>query len=88
MHVLICHNLIIERYGKQMKTGAQVIEEMRKRGETVTAWANKNGFTVQQVQNVVCGRAKGNWGIDVKLKELNAKRDELANDLISSGMYE
>lgn len=63
MHVLICHNLIIERYGKQMKTGAQVIEEMRKRGETVTAWANKNGFTVQQVQNVVCGRAKGNWGI-------------------------
>jgi len=26
--------------------------------------------------------------IDEKLKELNAKRDELANDLISSGMYE
>lgn len=26
--------------------------------------------------------------IDVKLQELNAKRDELANDLISSGMYE
>ncbi|MDP2144410.1 MAG: hypothetical protein Q8J80_09820 [Gallionella sp.] len=26
--------------------------------------------------------------IDAKLKELNAKRDELANDLISSGMYE
>ncbi len=26
--------------------------------------------------------------IDAKLQELNAKRDELANDLISSGMYE
>ena len=54
---------MIERYGNQMKTSAQVIEEMRKRGETVTAWANKNGFTRQQVQNVLDGRAKGNWGI-------------------------
>lgn len=26
--------------------------------------------------------------IDVKLQEINAKRDELANDLIGSGMYE
>jgi len=46
-----------------MKTGSQVIEEMRKRGETVTAWAKKNGFTRQQVQNVLYGRAKGNWGV-------------------------
>ena len=46
-----------------MKTGTQVIEEMRKRGETVTTWANKNGFTEQQVRNVIYGRAKGNWGV-------------------------
>lgn len=46
-----------------MKTGTQVIGEMRKRGETVTSWTRKNGFTGQQVRNVIYGRAKGNWGI-------------------------
>lgn len=45
-----------------MKTGAQVITEFRARGETVTAWANKHGFTPQQVLNVIHGRAKGHWG--------------------------
>ena len=68
---------MIERYGSQMKTGAQVIDEMRRRGETVTAWANKNGFTVQQVQNVIHGRAKGNWGashaVEVRLGMKNGE---------------
>ncbi|MDD4978784.1 MAG: DNA-binding protein [Gallionella sp.] len=63
-----------------MKTGAQVIEEMRRRGETVTAWANKNGFTFQQVQNVIHGRAKGNWGKSHAVAvKLGMKKGEIIN---------
>lgn len=64
-----------------MKTGTQVSEEMRKRGETVTAWAIKNGFTPQQVQNVIHGRAKGNWGISHTVAvRLGMKNGEIITD--------
>lgn len=64
-----------------MKTGAQVFEEMRSKGETITSWAVKNGFTYAQVQSVLTGRAKGNWGVSHNIAvKLGMKKGEIINN--------
>lgn len=64
-----------------MKTGTQVIEEMRNRGETISAWAKSNGFTVWQVMNVIHGRAKGHWGTSHNVAvKLGMKDGVIVND--------
>lgn len=44
------------------KTPKQVKEDFRKRGQTFSDWARKNGFDPHKVIRVLNGYAKGNWG--------------------------
>lgn len=46
----------------RVKTGAQVRQEFRRRGQTVRAWATQHGFSESLVHEVLSGRKKGCWG--------------------------
>ena len=64
-----------------MKTPQQVLKAMRRRGETITDWAKSNGFSRQQVANVLNGRAKGHWGKShVIAVKLGIKDGVIANE--------
>ncbi|OIR16789.1 hypothetical protein GALL_26090 [mine drainage metagenome] len=64
-----------------MNTPQQVLKAMRRRGETITDWAKKNGFPRQQVANVLYGRAKGHWGAShVIAVKLGIKDGVIANE--------
>lgn len=50
-----------------MKTLEQVKQDFRRRGETVTGWARRNGFKPNNVRAVIYGRGKGHWGESHKI---------------------
>lgn len=62
-------------------TANKVKEQFRQRGETVTDWALKNGYTRNEVYRVLNGQAKAYYGraheIAVKLG-LKANPEQLA----------
>lgn len=43
-------------------TATQVKERFRQRGKTITAWAEENGYTRNEVYRVLNGQAKANYG--------------------------
>lgn len=45
-----------------MSTREQVRQEMRRHGITMTAWAQANGVTADQVRDVLRGKARGDRG--------------------------
>jgi gp16 family phage-associated protein len=45
-----------------MKTGEQVRREFVFRGESISAWARKHGFSAAQVFEVIAGRNRGRRG--------------------------
>lgn len=60
-------NFLEEYKGIHMKTLEQVKKDFRRRGETITGWAKKNGFKPANVRAVIYGRGKGNWGESHKI---------------------
>lgn len=43
-------------------TAEKIKEQFRQRGETVTEWASKNGYTRNEVYRVLNGQAKAYYG--------------------------
>lgn len=68
-----------------LKTIEQVKQEFRFNGTTVASWAEKNGYTPQEVYKVINQQHKGNYGrsheIAVRLG-LKADNSE-GNNLVS-----
>lgn len=52
---------------KQLKTRAEVKQDLIRQGITITAWAVKNSFNPHHVRDVLRGRAKGNFGESHKI---------------------
>jgi gp16 family phage-associated protein len=47
---------------EQVKTPEQVKEDFAKRGETITDWAKKHGYTREEVYRVLNGQNKARYG--------------------------
>lgn len=64
-----------------MSNVEQVRRHWKRHGITMTSWARANGYSSQQVRDVLRGRAKGNWGashaIAVKLGLKDGVIDEV-----------
>ncbi|MGE4404465.1 DNA-binding protein [Pseudomonas sp.] len=43
-------------------TAEQVKQRFKSRGKTITAWAEENGYTRNEVYRVLNGQAKANYG--------------------------
>ncbi|EHJ3655112.1 DNA-binding protein [Salmonella enterica] len=57
----------------------QVKKLLRRKGVTVTAWANENGFDRNQVYQVLNGRCKANFGKSHEIAvKLGLKADNVA----------
>lgn len=63
-------------------TAEQVKQRFKSRGKTITAWAEENGYTRNEVYRVLNGQAKANYGkahdIAVKLGLKVAEADAAA----------
>ena len=58
-----------------MKTAAEVKEEFRRKGVTVTEWARSNGFGVASVHRVMSGKSKCYRGKAHKISVLLGLKD-------------
>lgn len=47
---------------KKPLTSAQIKQRFEARGETISAWARANGYTVQEVYRVLNGQSKAKYG--------------------------
>jgi gp16 family phage-associated protein len=64
-----------------MKTIQQARQDLADRGETLSAWARKNGFNPENVRAVVYGSAKGKWGESHKIAvKMGIKQGVIVDD--------
>lgn len=60
---------------KSVLTGEQVREDFLRKGEPISAWAVRNGFSPAHVSNVLSGRNKGARGKSHKIAVLLGMKD-------------
>lgn len=66
-----------------MKTTAQVKRDFRRRGVTVTAWAEKHGIHHQTVRDILDGKLKGHRGDAHKAAVLLGLKDGVLDEAVN-----